>query len=302
MVNMNPWKTYVNGNYTVKINTLNGTKIRETEEDDFKASHAENIDIKICDYCDMGCNYCHEGSTVDGKFGDLLNESFIGSLHAYQEVAIGGGDASSHPDLTPFLERLRNKEVIANLTVHQTHFREKQDLIRHLVDEKLISGIGISVVNANDDFIMLAQQYPNAVLHTINGVLTEEMVGKLADKNLKLLILGYKHLRRGNDFYLKAEPKILANQEWLYNNLPEIVKKFRVVSFDNLAIEQLNVRRLMSQEKWDEFFMGEEGSATFYIDMVNRKFAESSTAPLDERFDLLGSVDEMFNVIKGNVK
>lgn len=302
MVNMNPWKTYVNGNYTVKINTLNGTKIRETEEDDFKASHAENIDIKICDYCDMGCNYCHEGSTVDGKFGDLLNESFIGSLHAYQEVAIGGGDASSHPDLTPFLERLRNKEVIANLTVHQTHFMEKQDLIRRLVDEKLISGIGISVVNANDRFIMTVLKYPNAVLHTINGVLNEETVNKLADKNLKLLILGYKHLRRGNDFYSKAEPKILANQEWLYNNLSEIVKKFRVVSFDNLAIEQLNVRRLMSQEKWDEFYMGDEGSATFYIDMVNRKFAESSTAPLNERFDLLGSVDEMFQVIKGNVK
>lgn len=298
----NPWKTYVNGNYTVKINTLNGTKIRETEEDEFKASFAENIDIKICDYCDMGCTFCHEGSTVDGKFGDILNEHFIGSLHAHQEVAIGGGDASSHPDLIPFLERLRGKEVIANLTVHQTHFREKQDLIRHLVDEKLISGIGISVVNANDHFIMLAQKYSNAVLHTINGVLTEETVNKLADKNLKLLILGYKHLRRGNEHYSKAEPKILANQEWLYNNLPEMVKKFRVVSFDNLAIEQLNVRRLMSQEKWDEFFMGEEGSATFYIDMVNRKFAESSTAPLDERFDLLGSVDEMFNVIKGNVK
>jgi organic radical activating enzyme len=302
MVNMNPWKTYVNGNYTVKINTLNGTKIRETEEDDFKASHAENIDIKICDYCDMGCNYCHEGSTVDGKFGDLLNESFIGSLHAYQEVAIGGGDASSHPGLIPFLERLRNKEVIANLTVHQTHFMEKQDLIRRLVDEKLISGIGISVVNANDRFIMTVLKYPNAVLHTINGVLNEETVNKLADKNLKLLILGYKHLRRGNDFYSKAEPKILANQEWLYNNLSEIVKKFRVVSFDNLAIEQLNVRRLMSQEKWDEFYMGDEGSATFYIDMVNRKFAESSTAPLNERFDLLGSVDEMFQVIKRNVK
>lgn len=299
---MNPWKSYVNGNYTVKINTLNGTKIRETEEDDFKASHAENIDIKICDYCDMGCSYCHEGSTVDGKFGDLLNESFIGSLHAHQEVAIGGGDASSHPDLIPFLERLRDKEVIANLTVHQTHFMEKQDLIRRLVDEKLIHGIGISVVYVNDRFIMTAQKYPNAVLHTINGVLSEETLNKLADKNLKLLILGYKHLRRGNEHYSKAEPKILANQEWLHNNLPEIVKKFRVVSFDNLCIEQLNVRRLMNQEKWDEFYMGDEGSATFYIDMVNRKFAESSTAPLNERFDLLGSVDEMFQVIKGNVK
>ena len=33
---MRTWELYKNGNYTVKINTRNGTKIRETEEDDFR--------------------------------------------------------------------------------------------------------------------------------------------------------------------------------------------------------------------------------------------------------------------------
>lgn len=294
---MNPWKVYNNGNYTVKINTLDGTKIRETNDDDFEASFAENIDIKICDYCDMGCRYCHEGSTVDGKFGDILNEAFIGSLHPFQEVAIGGGDASSHPDLIPFLERLKAKEVIANMTIHQTHFMQKQELIKKLIDEKLIHGLGVSMVNANDDFIATVQKYPNLVIHVINGVLTEDAVNKMIDKNLKMLILGYKHLRRGTDHFYAYEKAITDKQFWLYSNLADIVKGFKVVSFDNLAIEQLNVRRLMSAEKWNEFYMGDEGSATFYIDMVNRKFAESSTAPLNDRFDLLDSVDEMFKVV-----
>ena len=294
---MNPWKVYNNGNYTVKINTLDGTKIRETNDDDFEASFAENIDIKICDYCDMGCRYCHEGSTVDGKFGDILNEAFIGSLHPFQEVAIGGGDASSHPDLIPFLERLKAKEVIANMTIHQTHFMQKQELIKKLIDEKLIHGLGVSMVNANDDFIATVQKYPNLVIHVINGVLTEDAVNKMIDKNLKMLILGYKHLRRGTDHFYAYESAITGKQFWLYSNLADIVKGFKVVSFDNLAIEQLNVRRLMSAEKWNEFYMGDEGSATFYIDMVNRKFAESSTAPLNDRFDLLNSVDEMFKVV-----
>lgn len=298
---MNPWKVYNNGNYTVKINTLDGTKIRETDDDDFKASFAENIDIKICDYCDMGCRYCHEGSTVDGKFGDILNEAFIGSLHPFQEVAIGGGDASSHPDLIPFLERLKAKEVIANMTIHQTHFMQKQELIKKLIDEKLIHGLGVSMVNANDDFIATVQKYPNLVIHVINGVLTEDAVNKMMNKNLKMLILGYKHLRRGTDHFYASEKAITNKQFWLYNNLADIVKGFKVVSFDNLAIEQLNVRRLMSAEKWNEFYMGDEGSATFYIDMVNRKFAESSTAPLNDRFDLLDSVDEMFKVVNDRV-
>jgi hypothetical protein len=44
----------------------------------------------------------------------------------------------SHPDLIPFLIKLREEKVIANLTVNQIHFERHQDLIRKLVDEKLI--------------------------------------------------------------------------------------------------------------------------------------------------------------------
>ena len=85
---------------------------------------------------------------------------------------------------------------------------------------------------------------------------------------------------------------------WLKENLADIVNKFKVLSFDNLAIEQLEVQKLLSKEEWDEFYVGDDGTNTYYIDMVERKFARSSTAPFDKRYDLLDSVDEMFNVIK----
>ena len=100
---------YKNGNYNVILNLDNGTKIRETEDDEFKAAFAENMDIKISNYCDMDCKFCHEGSTKSGKHGDILNEKFIGTLHPYQEVALGGGDATSHPDLIPFLQKLKDR-------------------------------------------------------------------------------------------------------------------------------------------------------------------------------------------------
>ena len=51
---MKPLGMYKNGNYVVKIYT-DGTKIRETEENDFIPSFAENCDIKITDRCDGGC-------------------------------------------------------------------------------------------------------------------------------------------------------------------------------------------------------------------------------------------------------
>ena len=287
---------YKNGNFTTKLFS-DGTKVRETEDDEFIPDFAENMDIKISNYCDMGCKFCHEGSTKNGKHGDILNQKFVETLHPYQEVALGGGDATSHPDLIPFLHKLKDRKVIVNMTVNQQHFEQKQELIKKLVDEKLIYGLGVSLVNPTDEFISLIQQYPNAVIHVINGILKPSDVEMLSDKNLKMLILGYKQLRRGGEWYSEDHENIIIKQMWLKENLGGIIERFKVVSFDNLAIEQLEVQRLMSQEEWDEFYMGDDGSMTYYIDMVEQKFARSSTADFNRRYDLLDSVDEMFKKI-----
>lgn len=287
---------YKNGNFVTTI-LSDGTKIRETKDDEFIPSFAENMDVKICNYCDMGCKFCHEGSTINGKCGNILNEKFIDTLYPYQEIAIGGGDATSHPDLIPFLQKLKERKVIANMTVNQIHFEKKQELIKKLVDEKLIYGLGVSLVNPTKHFIELIKQYPNAVIHVINGVLKPSDINALENNNLKMLILGYKHLRRGNEYFEEEQNDIETKQQWLYENLEDIIQKFKVVSFDNLAIEQLNVKRLLTQEEWDEFYMGRDSEFTYYIDMVERKFAQSSTAPFDKKYDLLDSVDDMFKVI-----
>ena len=287
---------YKNGNYATMIFD-DGTKVRKTDDNVFIPDHAENMDIKITNYCDMGCPFCHEGSTLNGCHADILNQKFIDTLHEYQEVAIGGGDATSHPDLIPFLRKLKDKKVITNMTVNQKHFDQKQELIKYLVDEKLIYGLGVSLVNPTTEFIKMAKRYPNAVIHVINGILTEDDVAMLQNNNLKMLILGYKELRRGNEYLTKKYATVKYNQLWLYNNLDVLFTKFNTVSFDNLAIEQLEVKRLMSESEWEQFYMGDDGSSTFYIDMVNHQFARSSTAPMNKRYDLLTSVDNMFKII-----
>lgn len=286
---------YRNGNYNVTIFS-DGTKIRETDEDDFISAYPENIDIKISDYCDMGCPMCHENSTVNGKHGDILNADFINTLHPYTELAIGGGNPLAHPHLIPFLEKLRERNIIPNLTINQRHFEKDRQLIRKLVDDKLVYGIGVSLVEATSDFVNLIKQYDNAVIHTINGILTAKQVEILKNNNLKILILGYKIFRRGVDFFNAASDTIINNQIWLDNALPEIVQQFKAVSFDNLAIKQLNVKQLMSEEEWNEFYMGDDGQYTMYIDMVNRKFAKNSIA--ETRYDLLDNIDDMFTVVK----
>ena len=163
----------------------------------------------------------------------------------------------------------------------------------------MVYGIGVSLVTPSKTLISLISQeiYKNVVIHTINGILTKDDISKLADKRLKLLILGYKHLRRGNDYFEKEKPIIEANQKWLADNILEIINHFEVVSFDNLALEQLDMKNKVDSRTWAECYMGDDGKYTFYIDCVNQEYAMSSTTPLDKRHKLLDNVDEMFHNI-----
>ena len=287
--------TYKNGNYTVSIFN-DGTKIRQTMDDEFIPSFAENCDIKITDKCSQNCPFCYEGCTKTGKHGKLFEYRFIESLHPYTELALNGNDLD-HPDLIKFLEFLKKKKVFANITVNQTQFINNFDLIKKLSSDKLIYGVGVSLQKANNELITKMSEIPNTVLHTINGILTENDINELANHDLKILILGYKELQRGINYKSNHIDNINTNKQYLYDNLQDILTKFKVVSFDNLAIEQLNVKRVVSKEDWEEFYMGDDGNFTFYIDMVKGEFSKNSIAK--DRYQIGNkTIDEMFQFIR----
>ena len=55
------------------------------------------------------------------------------------------------------------------------------------------------------DELILPKLFPNAVLHVINGVVEMDDLRKLYDQDFKVLILGYKQLRRGNVYSEKVK-------------------------------------------------------------------------------------------------
>lgn len=295
---MNRFVRYTNGNYTVTIDTRTGTKIRENDLDFFRAEFPESMDIKICDKCDMGCPMCHENSTPDGKCGDILNAKFIETLHPYTELAIGGGNPLEHPDLEAFLVKCKILMLIPSMTVNQTHFMKNKEYLKTLCDSKLIYGLGISVNKVDNDFLEALKDFPNAVLHVINGLVTIHDLAMLAGKDLKILFLGYKEFRRGKDLFKRdafsIERRKKETREWLGRILDE--KWFEVVSFDNLAVNQLEVRTLIGEEVWSEFYMGDDGTATMYVDMVRGEFAKSSTST--ERYLIEDNIIPMFEKIR----
>lgn len=265
---------YRNGNTQVSISE-DGTKVR-TYDSDPVIVHPESIDVKITNYCDMGCVYCHESSTTKGAHGDLNKLlEVISDLPAGVELAIGGGNPLSHPELVWFLSELKARGIIANLTVNQGHLKQFQTLIQRLIADDLVKGVGISVTSNNFKYVTpILNASPNVVYHIIAGVNEVAVLDKLISigEYCKVLILGYKYFGFGIEHYSNS---VQANLKQWKNLLRSYIGTC-TMSFDNLAIEQLYVRNLFTTEGWERFYMGNDFTFTMYIDAVKQEFAPTS--------------------------
>lgn len=288
---------YKNGNYDVYIFS-DGTKVRETEEDEFIPAFSENVDCKLTDRCGLSgtlCQFCYEGCTPNGKHGKI-DYNFLNTLHAGTEMALNGNDMD-HPQLDELLHKLKEQCVIANITVSKSQFIANRDKIMQYQRDGLLHGIGISANSFDEDFIKMIEETPNSVIHTIAGICTLDNYKALFGRRVKVLILGYKTRGRGVEYLKNNHNKIFNNIYNVNGALGEIAKNVRVLSFDNLAIEQLPAVRDVVGGNWDTFYMGDDGNYTFYIDLVAGTFAKNSC--IDERFPIGDkSMDEMFNFIR----
>lgn len=289
---------YRNGTYFVSIYN-DGTKVRIAPDDVFIPDFAENVDVQTSNRCNNNCSFCYAGCTPDGSFGKLLGWRFLESLHPYTEMALNL-NFPVQDDFIDFLKYIKTKKVIANITVNQNHFEQHEPYIKSLYEQDLIHGLGVSLVKPTVDFINKIKCYPDAVIHVINGIVTPWQLDRMSNNGLKLLILGYKDIGRGVDYKSDHSDKIETNQRYISNHIEELIKKFKVISFDNLALEQINVKRLLSDEQWEEFYMGDDGTVTFFINLVDGYFAANSLSsihyPIGEK-----SMDEMFKIIRGTL-
>jgi len=287
---------FKNGNVNISLFD-NGTKIQEWPDDEIPYYEFPlSMDIKITNMCDLGCPFCHEKSIINGEHGDLVYLiNILKDLPKGTELAIGGGNPLENPLLIPFLQECRDLGFVSNMTINAKHLFYKKDLLNVFIKCKLIYGLGISI---DDDFdfelLKLIENPKNIVLHVIAGVNNINILEKILNKSSirKVLILGYKDFGRGVIYHseLTNELKI----DW-YNKIENYIKKLQL-SFDNIGINQLSIKRFLTNEEWNLFFQGDDGLNTMYIDAVKKEFAKSSTSEI--RYSLEGSIKEIFNIIK----
>ena len=289
---------YQNGNLHTTLMS-DGTKIHTTEDDEFNPSFAESMDVHISSMCDNECPMCYANCTRFGEFGDL-NMKWINTLHPGTELAVNL-NFPIHPDFYDFANKLKDSNVVLNITVNQKHFEQHEDVIAYLYKYHLINGIGISLTNATNEFVAKVKKYRNAVIHVINGIFSPDDFKVLKDNNLKLLILGYKDIGRGLQYKRRKSLKLSLWQRWLNLYIDKVFEGFKIVSFDNLALEQLNIEDKVSKEKWNTLYCGNDGDFSFFINTVSNYFSKNSLSdihyPINDK-----SVDDMFNIIRKEIE
>jgi hypothetical protein len=248
--------SYTNGNTRISIFD-NGTRHIESDDDVLKLDYPLNIDIRVSTKCSFGlnektgkatCSFCHESALVNGKVCDY--QALLSALEGLPqgvELAIGANFIDS--EFILFLTVCRDKGWICNVTVNQGHLKSlnfRNNLV-WCVNNGIIKGLGISYRPDYKDVIPSIAISPNAVFHVIAGIDTVNEVLRLTSKGVKkILVLGEK------DFGFnvgKVDLTTKKHKEW-YHRLPEILSAFDVVSFDNLGIQQLNVKRFIKPSKW----------------------------------------------------
>ena len=299
---------YTNGNYQVII-LENGTKIRYNEEETLTPDHFESVDIKITNKCVHNCPYCHEASFPNGEHADFNKYmSFLETIHPHTELAIGGGNPLLHPQLDSFLQYCKDKQFIPSMTVNWQDFVSEHDRLMKYEEDKLLYGIGISMpfvdigIENKKNLYSLIQETPNAVCHVILGLHT--LVDMLELSNMvdspRVLFLGFKSFRKGNDYLGLHAPEVLNNisdiATYLFRMKQGLVKdwKFNPMAFDNLALQQLDLKDRLSPSP---FYMGDEGQFTLFIDLVTGEYAKSSTSR--DRFPIANkNADQIFQHIR----
>lgn len=296
---MNILNKYQNGDTEVTIYE-DGTKERvylKPWGEEINIIFPESIDLKITNYCNLGCKYCHEQSTRRGIHGDLKTTLSILDTANFPEgieLAIGGGNPLDHPDLKDFLLELKSRGFISNITINQGHLKPHFNLIKDLITDNLVKGVGVSLTNDNYTYLnKLYKLTPHIVIHVIAGVNNPSDLFRFSTNilppkgvKLKFLILGYKSFGFGKGYIKKNGVEVEKSLGSWSIFLGYLLNSFHL-SFDNLAIEQLSLKKRVPETAWIESYMGDDFTFTMYMDAVTKVYAPTSRSeertPFEER-------------------
>lgn len=269
-----------------------------------KMGTPELVDVKITDYCDIGCAYCYQGSTTEGKHAKiedvrlLARELFKAGV---LEVAIGGGEPTRHPQFVEILEIFNAHGIVANFTTRDLSFFKDEELRERIFAASKSIAVSVSsgaqIDQAKASYQELGDRYGvgpmsfQYVMGTASDPEFQNMMKKSIKEHLNLTLLGYKDSGRGLA-WREGEGKAFALRDakvqgqttsWIdlaKASLGDQAQWARVCIDTALAreCESIMGAAKIPRHLWHK----SEGLVSMYIDAVSMKMGKSSFESLNE--------------------
>jgi hypothetical protein len=286
-----PWwcKKDENFHYWTLFNPENGSKVRLsfpraaeplTAIVPNRATTPELVDFKITNYCVNNCRWCYQGSGSTGKHADKSTcDDVIAALRDLDvfEVALGGGEPTSHPDFTHIVTRAASAGIVVNFTTAQIDWLTGPDTeeILDTIGQFAYTPSGTTAIHKMYDALVRAKGDPDKasiqiVLGTLDQGNFESMLAKAHGFGLQVVLLGYKAVGRGNTY----QPK---DYDWWIDSLKKLDERRQL---PKLGVD--TVLAASYQEQLDEInippwlYHTVDGRFSCYVDAVTGAAGPSS--------------------------
>lgn len=272
------------GFYTIL--TRGGTKIRMSFEDGVDTSFStapELVDLKITDHCHKGCKYCYQDSNPNGKGADA-NQLYsivreLAKLEVF-EIAIGGGEPTTHPQFLELLRYTQEHGIVPNFSTGSLQWIDSKSFA-----DTVRSTCGSFAYSIRSDeyqgrvIAEYAEALDKAELRgkgTLQVVFLpntpqwelEELVKSAREHKIKITFLGFKNIGRGANFVPRYKKQAPINWK-------KILPASDLIGFDTVMIRQHHKELLAAGvSKWSMSIA--EGTHSMYIDAVSHKIGPSS--------------------------
>lgn len=274
-----------------------------------KLGSPELVDVKITDYCDIGCAYCYQGSTPSGahaKLNDVRELARRLFKAGVLEVALGGGEPTRHPDFPEILEAFAAHGIVANFTTRDLSFLADEELSRRVLAASRSMAVSVNSVAQIQAALLswrtspggsprgsgpLAFQY---VMGTSSDAELSRMIAECVRANLNLTLLGYKDSGRGLSWREGEGRSFALREAKVQNQTGSWMKMAREVlgaqgSYARLCIDTALARACERQLGAEgiprEFWHKSEGLVSMYVDAVSMSMGKSSYDAAMEPFD-----------------
>lgn len=283
------------GEFWTIFNQRTGAKIRMSFDEHgttkryLKASTPELVDVKITDHCAYGCTYCYQGSTPKGKHADRNALSSLAYTLAGMkvfEVAIGGGEPTTHPDFVSVLHWFRTYGVVPNFTTRNLRYLygKHAEAVAELLGACAVS---VDERTGYEDTFRAIEESPfgdkigiQYVIGSGSDAFLTRLSAECTKREVPLTLLGYKTVGRGTD----ALPVLGATVEDQSKTWADCIRKsvdenvrygYTRVGIDT-ALAESSTSILAANKVPDMFYTVHEGDFSMYVDAVAETVAPSS--------------------------